>query len=156
MNKIKLIVPIIALTFAVGCSSIKISPSTVQQGVATGVSYSVIKYPQVVPYLRAADDLICSAANGTNISPAQVIAAIERAPSAAVLKTPEGVLILNAALTLYVGVWESYGVNAVNNAPTLQLYLKATCSGIAEGLPSASGNLTARRVSETGWPLVKF
>lgn len=134
-----------------GCSTItgKLTPPVVQQGVATGVSYSTAKYPTAIPYVRAAGEVICSAANGTNLSPAAVVAAVESS-NATFLKTPEGVLILNSALTLYIGVWESYGAEAVNNAPVLKTYLQATCDGINQGLVGRT------REVRGVWPIIKF
>jgi len=146
------LIPLLALLLT-GCktSSPLISPTLVQQGVATGVSYSVARYTNAVPYLRAADTIICSAANSTNIAPAQIVAAIE---AAGLTKTPESVLILNSALLLYIGVWQSYGNDAVNNVPTLKLYLQATCNGIQQGLVGVVG--ATRGVPDKNWPVVKF
>lgn len=156
-----ILIPVLAAVIILsGCKSGPgiLSPSLVQQGVATGVSYSSAKYPQAVPFLRAAADVICSAANGTNLAPADVVAAIESSPSTAALKTPEGTLIINSALMLYIGVWNSYGSNALASAPQIQPYLKATCDGTTEGLPSPNlgvMRLQAARGAIEKWPLVK-
>lgn len=154
-NKLKQFLILAPLCLAlVGCSSVgKLTPALVQQGVATGVSYGVVKYPTAIPYLKVAGAVICSAANGTNLAPAEVIAAVE-ASNAGALKTPEAVLILNGALTLYVGIWESYGADALSEHAKLQLYLQATCSGIHDGLPEGS----RRRVIDPrlNWPLVAW
>lgn len=141
------ILPLAGL-LATGCTAVtgKLTPSVVQQGTSAGVSYSTAKYPTAIPYVRAAGEVICSAANGTNISPAVIVAAVENS-NAAFLKTPEGVLILNSALTLYIGVWESYGAEAVDNAPALKTYLQATCNGIQQGLVGRPRGV---------WPLVRF
>lgn len=148
----------VAANLVTGCSSVtnQITPAVVQQGVATGVSYAVAKYPTAIPYLEAAAPIICSAANGTNLNPAQVVAAIESSPAAA-LKTPEAVLILNGALTLYIAVWDSYGSNALASSTAIQPYLAATCAGIDEALP-ASTNAPAMKVAPLVyiWPVVSF
>ncbi len=143
---------LLALT---GCTSINISPSVVQQGVATGVKYSVSKYPTSRPYLTAATPVICSVANSTNLVPSEVITAIENS-DANKLKTPEGVLILNSALTLYISIWNSYGSNAVNNATALQPYLKATCNGLNDGLHTVTFASPSTLKNKVVWPLVKF
>jgi len=119
-----------------GCSTMVLTPGSVKQGVATGVSYSVVKYPDAVPYLKAAEPVICSAAHGTNLAPAQVVAALQNS-NADQLKTPEGVMILNTALALYVGLWEKYGTKAVTKSDKLRSYLEATCGGIHDGLIAA-------------------
>jgi hypothetical protein len=146
------------LTFTTGCTFIKsnVTPAVVQQGVATGVIYAVQKYPTAVPYLQAAAPIICMTANGTNFDPAQIVAAIEKS-DAGPLKTPEAVLILNGALTLYIGIWDSYGADAVNRSPDLKLYLQATCNGMNAGLAGAP-MLARPGVSATApeWPLIKF
>ena len=168
MNNMKKLITTIVSTFALvsmvfmtGCKSAPtIGPLVVRQGVATGVGYSVLKYPTAVPYISAASVVVCSAANEANLDPALLIAAIESSNATSV-KTPEGVLILNSAFTLYTGIWESYGVNTVSNSPTLKLYLQATCDGLNDGLafvvppmsplPAASVNK-----NKINWPLVKF
>lgn len=162
MKSLRILLPIVsavALLSGCGTQQTLISPALVQQGVATGVAYSAEKYTNSIQYLRIADSVICSMASSTNIAPAEVIAAIERSPSAAVTKTPEGVLILNSALTLYTGIWNSYGSNAVANAVEIQPYLKATCDGINQGLPIDSGKMGVRRpsfVESDSWPVVKL
>lgn len=148
-SKFLCILPLLALV--AGCSSVgKITPALVQQGAATAVSYGVEKYPTAIPYIKVAGAVICSAANGTNISPAEVVAAVE-ASNAGALKTPESVLILNGALLLYTGLWESYGADAVTEHEKLQLYLQATCNGIHDGLPDAA---RGRAPEPRNWPLI--
>jgi hypothetical protein len=141
-----------ALVLAItGCKSTipTITPALVQQGVTTLVQYGVQKEPAAKPGVQAAALVICSAANGTNLSPSQVVADIGKInPS---LNTPTAVLIENSALTLYVGVWESYGADAVNRSPQLKLYLQATCVGMNAGL----GNTAAIRSTENPWPLIR-
>lgn len=146
----------VALLALAGCAGgkVNISPAIVQQGVATSVAYSVTKYPQALPYLRAAAPVICSAANSTNLSPAQVIAALESS-NAALLKTPEAALIMNTALLLYIGVYESYGDNALNNYPALRPYLQATCDGMNDGVSGKKIQPATPTVSDT-WPQIAF
>lgn len=136
-----------------GCSTggnSNLAPSLVRIGVSTGVAYGTVQYPKSVPGVRIAGEVICSAANGTNLSPTSVIEAI-RAASPNI--SPETTLIVNGALVLYIGVWNSYGQNAMGNLPDLKLYLKATCDGINDGLltPVTKSSPTA----PTAWPLLR-
>lgn len=157
MKVLKSLFPVlIVAVLIVGCTGPRaISPAIVQQGVAMSVGYSALKYPTAVPYLRAATPVICSAANSSNLAPAQVIAAVESSGASSV-KTPEGVLILNTALLLYIGVWQSYGEDALNNSPQLRLYLQATCDGMTAGLPQPAGAAKALQAPAKSWPLVAF
>lgn len=133
-----------------GCSSVKqISPAVVRQGAATIVGYAAVKYPQAMPEVKLAGEVICSAANSTNLNPSAVVADINKITTL----SPEAVLIVNSALTLYIGVWSSYGTAAVNNSPALQSYLEATCMGINDGL---GANGLRRTADKTAWPVVHF
>lgn len=153
MNSIKILLLMAAVVATAGCSSVQLSPSVVQVGVSTGVRYSVAKYPESIPYLKAVTPIVCSAAYATNLAPEQVIAAIESSPASA-LKTPEATLILNSALTLYVGIWASYAQEPVFNAPLLREYLLATCNGLQDGIGLPSEVRTA--APTTPWPRVRF
>lgn len=155
MKKLAAISALVALTF--GCSSLKITPQIVEQSVSTGVKYSVAKYPNSIPYLRAAAPVICSAAYQTNLIPALVIEAIQNS-EAEKLKTPEAVLILNSAMLLYIGLWNSYGDDALTKAPMFRLYLQATCEGIQGGLPAPLSipELLQEYPGKRDWPKVRF
>lgn len=133
-----------------GCASNKpiLSPALVQAGVSAAVGYGAAKYPQAVPYVRAAEPVICAASESTNLAPAEVVLAIQQA---GVLKTPESVLIVNSALLLYSGIYNAFGADAVNQNELLQAYLKATCYGIGQGLPVNP----AEAPSNANWPQVK-
>lgn len=122
-----------------GCTSTNpaITKALLTATVSTGVSLGAAKSPETVPFIRAADQVICAAANSTNISPTALTAAIEAAPQAAALKTTEGTIILNFALSAYMILWDQYGGN-VKNTADLQGYLQATCDGINLGLPGTA------------------
>lgn len=161
MKKLFTLTAIAALLATItGCTgpNSQISPALVQQGVLTGVQYSVAKYPQAVPYLRVAGDIVCSMAAGENLSPTNVVAVIEASPLAAKLKTPEGTLILNGALTLYIGVWDSLvGTNAAPDISAAVPYLQATCAGIGGGLPPLTmQSKRAVPAARVDWPLIRF
>lgn len=145
----KTFLSLLALTFAVGCSSI--TPSVVRLGVGTGVAYGVQKYPEALPEVKIAAEVICSAAHGTDISPTNIVAAIRLADPNI---STDATLIVNGALVLYIGVWNSYGASAVNNNPKIRPYLEATCDGLTDVLATA-GRRSFRMRSPKDWPLVK-
>lgn len=118
-----------------GCSSPSVTKAFVRTSVSTGVAFGTLKEPAAIPFLRAAAPVVCSAANGTNVSPAEVVAALESSDATA-LKTPGGVILLNAALSLYMTLYEEFGKD-VDNLPQLQAWLAGTCEGILLGLPPA-------------------
>lgn len=148
----KYLIPFILMAVT-GCSSLKqISPALVQQGVSTTTRYALSKYPQAKPGVQIAQNVICSAANSTNIAPEQVVAAIQGTTQL----TPESTLIINGALTLYIGIWDSYGADAVSKTPVLQTYLKATCDGLVDALGTSLMTMKAKAepAPSVTWPLV--
>lgn len=140
----------------VGCKS-PIAPGVVRLGVSTGASYSLLKYPQAAPAVRASADIICAQANGTNLAPESVYAAV----NAYSHQTPESVLIVNSALSLYTLLWNGYGANAVNNIPQLKLYLGATCDGLNDAVgtiptTTAAPSMLRSAPVDKNWPHVNF
>ena len=123
--------------FVAGCKTPAVTQAIVQTTVATGVALGIQKSPEAIPYLWAAAPIVCSAASGTNISPAVVVAAIEAA-NIDTLKTPEAVIIMNGALSLYFVLYDQYGIEAVNNQELLKAYLQGTCNGLNLGLAGKS------------------
>ena len=145
------------LPFLAGCASHSIiTPALVRQGVATGVAYSTHKYPTAVPYVQIANEVVCSAAHGTNISPAVIVTQIEA--TGVQFKTPEAVLIINTALLMYTAVWNGYGQPAVTDYPQLQQFLSATCDGIHDGLGllTQPSRFAAKPTAPIVWPYVRF
>lgn len=149
----RLLLSALCLSLLTGCTAVSpiISPQLTRSGVAVGISYGVSQYPKSVPAVRVATEVICSAAASTNISPASLIAAIQ---SSGAELTPQTTLIIHTALLLYTGVWNAYGENAVNNIPTLKLYLNATCDGMKDGLAPLPPGVTASPTS-TQWPVLR-
>lgn len=47
---------------------------------------------------------------------------------------------MNGVIAIYVGVFDSYGTDWVNQQEQLRLYLQWSCEAIALGLPTASTN----------------
>lgn len=143
-----------ALLLLCGCSATKplMSPALLQQGVSSAVAFGTAKYPTALPFVRAAEPIICSASEGTNLSPAVVVAAIQQAN---VLQTPESVFIVNSALLLYEGVYNAFGADAVNNSAQLKEYLHATCLGIGQGIVAIRAGPMALPPRPSGWPQVQ-
>lgn len=130
----KLVTPLLlGFLMLTGCKSPTVTKGVVRTTVATGVGFGVLKSPTAIPYLRASAPVVCSAAHGTNIAPVEVIAALEGS-DARFLKTPEGTLIMNGALSLYMTLFDEYGAS-IKNLPLLQSYLEGVCEGINLGLP---------------------
>lgn len=153
--KTKRYLPLLLLTATLilsGCKTSSgpiISPRLLQFGVQSAVTFGVAKYPEARPFVKAAEPIICAAAEGTNLAPAQVIEALGMAD---VLKNPESVFIVNTAMLLYQGIWNAYGTEAVNNSESLQAYLHATCLGIRLGL-QPDQVVAATRAQ---WPMVRW
>lgn len=161
MKKIMLIIAALALAVSLttGCSTISnlITPTIIQDGVSAGVQAGVQYYPECRPYLEAAAPIICTAANGTNFDPAVIVADLQSAPQLQSLATPEGTMILNGALTLYIGIWDSFGESAVTNNAQLQADLQATCNGFNSGLGNTNPIVLMKRNAAKlePWPLVR-
>lgn len=142
----------------VGCKS-PIAPAVLRLGVGAGASYSLLKYPEAVPAVKASAAIICAQANSTNLSPEAVYAAVD----AYAEKTPESVLIVNSALSMYTLIWNGYGQTAVANNPQFKLYLEATCGGLTDAVATipvspSPATLTLLRAAPPNkdWPHVSF
>ena len=141
----------------VGCKNpgaTNIGPPLVRLGVSSGATYSLMKYPQAAPAVKASAAIICAQAAGTNLAPAAVVEAVNAYSE----QTPESTLIVNSALSLYTLVWNGYGESAVSNSPTLKLYLGATCDGLNDALATVPvpGAVRAAAPVNKNWPQVKF
>lgn len=158
MKKIVSLLALAALAVSlVGCGTTgggpNVGPPLVRLGVSSGASYSLLKYTNALPAVKASAAIICSQAHGTNLAPAAVVEAV----NAYQQQTPESVLIVNSALTLYTTIWNSYGTVAVTNYPTLRLYLEATCDGLNDAIASVpSTGVVRNAVPNKAWPQVKF
>jgi hypothetical protein len=80
----------LSLVALCGCASgSKMNPSIVRLGVGTTTAYALSKNPKAVKYVQAVAPVVCSAATGTNLAPAQIVALIQLSDAES-LKTPEG------------------------------------------------------------------
>lgn len=157
MKRFLIPVSLLVLIAVTGCSSVKstLTPAVLQSGVSAGVRFSLAKYPSATPAVRVATEVICSAANGTNISPAVIVAAIESS-SYESLKTPEAVFITQGIVTLYSAAWNSFASDAVAQSEALP-YLQAVCNGGREGLAGFS-TAASRAVAprQLNWSQLRF
>jgi hypothetical protein len=153
MKKLLCLIPIIALALCAGCSTTKpiVTPALIQSGVSTAVRYGTTKYPTSIPAVRVATEVICSAANGTNVSPAEIVAAIESSNFES-LKTPEAIFITQSIITIYTGAWNAFGSD-VDAASEIKPYLQAVCNGGVEGLAPVS---ISRVAIVQRWPQLRF
>lgn len=151
-------IALIALLAVTGCGTVKsvVTPAVVQSGVSTGVRFGVSKYPTAIPAVRIATEVICSAANGTNVSPAEIVAAIEKS-SFENLKTPEAIFITQGIVNAYTIVWNSFASDAVSQSEALP-YLQAVCNGGRDGLSGLGAAATGARSfgKPMHWPQLRF
>ena len=115
-----------------------IGPAITQATVATGVAFAVQQDPSILPYLEAADPVICALSGNGTVNPAQIVAALQSAQINE-LKTPAGMAALNAALAVYEAIYMSYGTNV--QASTVEPYLLAVCNGLKEVTPVTTNKL---------------
>ena len=107
-----------------GTTGSTVGPAVLQLGVSTGTAYSLTQYPTARPGVAAAALVVCSVANGTNVSPAAIVQALDAYGPLA----PESVLIVNSALSLYEIIYA--GLTPTNSSP----YAIALCNGLNQGL----------------------
>ena len=150
----KLLAPLIAVAIAlasVGCKNT--SPAFYSLATATAVSYGLRNSPQTANYLRAVQPVACAVASGTNLTPADVVKAIDASGIAG--NSDEARAIVVAAELLYITAYDALGSRT--NAAAVRPYTTAVfCDGFAAGLAGApsvrSRNAPAVRV---WWPLTK-
>lgn len=149
---------LILLLAITGCGTVGkvITPGTVQSGTSAGVRFGLTKYPSATPAVRVAVEVICSAANGTNVSPTEIVSAIESS-NYENLKTPEAIFITQGIITLYSSAWNSFASDAVAQSEALP-YLQAICNGGRDGLSGIPTAAIASRVSgqKLNWPQMRF
>lgn len=135
MKKLLLLIPL--CLSLVGCAGNKpMTKAVYTLAVSTGVSVGAQRYPTAVPYARIANTIICASATGTNVSPAEILTAIQTSPIAEAAATPEGKLVVNGVLVLYSALFEGGGVTDEEAKEWLQW----TCDAVTLGLPPAGVN----------------
>lgn len=149
----KLIAPIAVslLVFTVGCKNT--SPAVYSLATATAVTYGLRNSPNTSNTLRAVQPVACAMASGDNLTPADIIAAIEASGVAG--DSPEARLIINSITLLYVAAYDAQG--SATNASAVRPYAQAVfCDGFSLGLAGAP-SMRDRNAPppRTWWPLLK-
>lgn len=152
MKKLTISIAALLLAFVlVGCKNS--SPLTYSLATSTLVSYGLRNSPETAGYLRDVQPVVCSVANGTNLTPAQVVAAIE---SSGIDDSAEGRLVVNGILLLYISAFDSLGTGT-NNTANVSPYAQAIfCDGFAWGLAASPSEMRSRNAPpKKVWPLLK-
>jgi len=156
-----------AIAMLSGCATnpnaTPIGPALLQLAVTTTAGVEIHNHPETIPALSAAKEIICATANGTNVSVAALVAALDARGN---WNTDEW-LILNGV----IGVL-NLAVNSqapTTNAPNERPYLQATCVGLGDALAFArppggvaSRSFTAsrreayQRENPTNWPSLRW
>lgn len=149
----KRILPVVvaSLTLALcGCKTSNqttVGPALLRLGVSTSAGYAILKYPTAVPGVKVGAEVICAAAHGTNVSPAQIVADLDAYGG----RTPEATFILNSAISAYSLVYNSLSPTNSANPYTL-----AVCQGLEDALLLAPKPGMAKSASRNAPPNVKW
>ncbi len=119
------------------------SHAAFQSAVMLGEQFAIETHPEAVPYLRLATPIVCAAANGTNVSPAQIVAALQ----AAGITDPATKLILNGSLALFNIV-----VAGITDQSEARLYAQDLCQGLTLGLPPSGPALAHASYKRKDYP----
>lgn len=141
---------VVAALTLVGCKNS--SPLTYTIATSTLVSYGLRNSPQTAGYLRDVQPIVCSVAMGTNLTPAQVVAAIH---ASGIDDSAEGKLIVNGILLLYISAFDNLG--GKTNVASVAPYAHAIfCEGFELGLIGAPAAKSRNAPPvKTVWPLLK-
>lgn len=129
-----LVLGIMCLT---GCQSPNAGPMThaaFTAAVTLGEQFALESKPEAIPYVRAAVPVVCGVANSTNASPAEVVAALQKAG----ITNAEAKIVINGGIALFNVVVSGIGTNQAE----IQLYATDLCNGMQAGLPPE--NITAK------------
>ena len=139
----KFIITLALLTaslFMVGCKTASplLTPAALTSEVSQGIQIGLDVYPAAAPDVALSRDIICTAAQSTNVNPAAIVSDL------AVLNitNSNSKLIVDGALFAYEQVYVLIGTNTTAQiAP----YLTALCDGFTQGLPPVSATAKASR-----------
>lgn len=109
--------------------------------VSLGEGFALEMHPEITPYIKAAADVVCATANGTNVSPDNIVAAL----NAANITNDTARLVVNGSIAIYDTVFTLIGTNGIASQPVLQGYAKALCEGMRNGIPPTASAM--RRVT---------
>ena len=127
-STIKLGLLCISIMLLAGCASNPaITHAAFTQAVTLGEQIGLETHPEATPYVRAAVPVVCSVANGTNVSPAEIVSALEKAGVTNVTAK----IIINGSLALF-----NVAVSGlITNQTEVRLYAQDLCNGMQAGLP---------------------
>jgi len=120
----------LGVLFLTGCQSPggqAMSHAAFTAAVTLGEQFALEQHPEAVPYVRAAVPVVCSVANGTNVSPQAIVSALE----AANVTNATTKLIVNSSLALFNVVISGISTNQTE----VKLYAQDLCNGMTAGLP---------------------
>ncbi len=128
--KKQIVLLMLPLVLSWGCkSNPQFSHAAFQAAVTLGEEIAIESHPEAVPFLRVATPVVCSVANGTNVSAAAIVAQLE----AAGINDPTARIIINGALALF-----NVAVSGLStNSSELKLFAQDLCNGMTLGLPPA-------------------
>ena len=107
-----------------------LNAALLKTAVSTAAGYELATHPAAIPAFKTAALVVCAAAHGTNVSPAEIVAAIQAQSGG---MTPETVVIVNGAINLYeLAYWAVSPTNSPNP------YALALCEGMNEAAMIAS------------------
>lgn len=123
-----------------GCTGPNQGPMThaaFTAAVTLGEQIGLETHPEATPYVRAAVPVVCAVANGTNVTPAEIVKALE----AANVTNVTAKLIINGGLAIFNVVVTGLGTNQTE----IRAYGQDLCDGMRAGLPPESA--MARKAS---------
>jgi len=142
-----------------GCatSNPNVGPALFRLGVAQTAGYQIYRHPEARAGVKAAADIVCAVAAGTNVSPAAIVAALDATGN----WNAQSWFIVTGALGTYEILYHG---SDQNEAPrTMQPYAAALCGGLQDAtlfpLPPVPGATKAMRrsapVRDARWPQLK-
>ena len=121
--------------FFTGCANPNqsaMSHAAFTAAVTLGEQFALEQHPEAVPYVRAAVPVVCSVANGTNVSAQAIVSALE----AANVTNATTKLIINSSLALFNVVISGISTNHSE----VRLYAIDLCNAMTAGLPASMGS----------------
>lgn len=117
-----------------GCTSNPaMSHAAFRASVTLGEQIGLSTHPEATPYVRAAVPVVCSVANGTNVTPAEIVKALEKAN----VTNSTAILIINGGISLLDVVVAGLGTNQTE----IRAYGQDLCVAMQAGLPPESAKM---------------
>jgi len=127
----------------------QIAVAAIDAGVPIGVGYELARSPQTRGYFAAADQVVCAASAGTNVTPAELAADLAQVEGTNTV-TP----LAEVAVATGVAAFETWYADTgggTNNADE-QAILSAFCAAIEEGESASLPSLKAKsRAAKARW-----